>query len=151
MQNHLTIVLITLLLTSLGASAQTNQPYGDTDRAKLSSHHLVHRGVDPIALLGYIHENEATRQELMDNLEVGIRLEGGHGNKIICFYITIIPREGDVRISDKINGSKIPYEVFNRLQMNSIRKGDTIVFEGIRVEDNARRNRAMNHVKIIVR
>ena len=144
-------ILLSFLLTTDRISAQMNQPYGDTVRAVLASHHIDQPTGDPIMRLGYIDVNNATRQELLDNLAVGLRVAGGKGYQVHSYKMTVVPVGGDVRASARIKGGKIPGEVFNQLRLNTIKKGDRIILDDIRVEDTYGTIRAMNTIGITVR
>jgi hypothetical protein len=142
--HKLSILLISLLLSFAAAA----QPYGNADRARENAQKTDADLPNPIIRLGYIENDNATLQQFMDNLEVGLRAAGFPNSKIISYSITILPKGQDTRSSETIKGTTLPRAVFNQLQMEALKKGDVVMFENIRLEDTRRAYRMMNDVVI---
>ena len=144
---QLSILIITLFLT-IGAGAQ---PYGSATRARDMAIKTNSDLPNPVVRLGYIKEDNATLQQFMDNLEVGLLPAGYQDSRIISYSITLLPAKQDVRTSDIIKGSKLPREVFNKLDMHTLKPGDKIIFENIRLEDTRHAFRYVDAVTVTIR
>ena len=142
--HKLTILIIALLL-SFAAGAQ---PYGNADRARERATKTDTDLPNPVIKLGYIDDDKASVQDLMDNLEVGLRAAGFPDSKIISYSITILPKGQDIRSSGTIKGGKLPRAVFNELHMDALKRGDVVIFENIKLEYTRNAFRTMNEVRI---
>lgn len=144
-----TLLLLVAVVFALQGFAQSSQTaYGSTERAKKSSHHTDKELRNPVVRLGYIDMDEATLQEFMDNLEVGLVMAGAPNNRVVSYYVTIVPKGTDIRGEVKVMGGKMPRKIFDELHMGDLKPGDKVLFEDIKAEFNEHSVRTMNSVTI---
>lgn len=145
------LFMLPLLACALSAHAQTTH-YGDTARARIAMHHPEATLRNWRAQLGYIDTIYATRQQFLDNLEVGLRIAGPHKEQVPVteFSISFLPKGGDYVLGKKITGNKMPVAEYNRLNLASVKAGDRIFFEGVKAEEN-HAVRAVNAVVISIK
>ncbi len=144
MHKHI-IILTTFLLLTLGAAAQ---PYGDTVRAKLASHHPEMSRPGWRVQLGYIDTLVATRQQFLDNMEVGLRLAGDYppGVEITEYTISWLQKGGDYHTGIQVKkGGRVPISVFKGNHVDDVKAGDRVFIEGIKAKVNGL-DRALNTV-----
>ena len=128
MYKHI-IMLFVILLLALAAAAQ---PYGDTARARMIRRHvpISECGVQ----LGYIDTNVVTRQEFLDNLEVGLRLVGNCplGTGIFSYTLSWMPWGSDYVNGIPVrNDTNISRSLFNKLHLERVKSRDRIIIENI--------------------
>lgn len=126
------------MFCTLNTALAQNAHYGDAHRAEASSRKLTRELHEPTPRLGFLDTTVATKQQFLDNLEVGLTLPGFSRNKIISYKVLYMPHLADERVTDRIKGARLPQEIFNSLNISQIKTGDVIEFEDIRIENNDR-------------
>ena len=131
------LLIVAILLFSIAGKAQTRQPYGNAERARATAQRTDAGLHKPGVQLGYLATGTPTRQEFLDNLEVGLRASGFPDNKIISFTINIIRKDADETMpSETIKGVRVPQDIFRKYALDQCKAGDVIYFESIKVEES---------------
>lgn len=146
---HQIILAISILSASSTTFAQATH-YGDARRAELSSRRIALELKEPVARLGFLDTSYATRQQFMDNLEVGLTLPGFSRNNIISYRLVYMPKLGDEIQSGKIKGAHLPRAIFDSLNLSSLKTGDVVLFEDIRIENNDRIYAIAAPVRVVI-
>ena len=132
------ITITTFILLAFGVAAQ---PYGDTARARLASHRPELSRPGWRAQLGYIDTLVATRQQFLDNMEVGLRAAGNYppGTAITEYTISWLPKGGDYHTGVVVkNSARVPTAVFKNNHYDEVKPGDRIFIEGVKAMVNGR-------------
>lgn len=141
------VLAASILLSVVAADAQ---PYGNAERARLTATRTDKDLRKPGVHLGYINSDAVTLQQFMDNLQVGLTGTGFPDSRIISYTVTIIPGKTEERTSDIIKGTHMPHGTFYQLQLNSLKPGDKVWFEDIRIENDDRKYRVVDPIKLTI-
>ncbi|MCW3122454.1 MAG: hypothetical protein JWQ38_1946 [Flavipsychrobacter sp.] len=142
----LVILLFIVCTESHGQSSWTVCPRpsppvlirGDSLHAFLTQH--IHREENEILVrLGYIDSNAATIQEIRDNLEVGLLVSNNKYN-VIGFTMLYSPKGHDGIGPYHMTGNRTLPSLLEKLKMYTIKRGDKIEFENIRIQKAGNNN-----------
>ena len=137
------ITITTFILLAFGAAAQ---PYGDSVRARLGSRHREGMISMCNVQLGYLDTNVVTRQQFLDNLEVGLRLVGPcpSSTAVYAYTLSWMPKGGDVYGGIRVEfKSEISRSLFDEGFLNPLKSSDKIFIENIRLlsaDDHVRKS-----------